>query len=156
MPVGWQPGLALRAPPGEPLEASWRPKRLFHDPVPPRALLFLVDLRVLLFALEFALKPVCAELHRVIHEGLKVLRTEERTERKGMDPSSVQGFILNDVPWEEAGRGQGKEKEHTGESPVHKISRADGSWHDGGRRVLPDDLEPTLPRPGGSWASHLL
>lgn len=96
--AGWQSGLALWAPPGEPPEATWRPKGLLHDLVPSRALLLLVDLRVLLFALELALKPVCTELHHMIQEDLKSWRTEERTERKGMDPSSVQGFILNDVP----------------------------------------------------------
>ena len=112
MLVRWQPGLALRAPPGEPLEAAWRPKCLFHNLVPDGALLLLVDLRVLLFALELAPKPVGTELHHVIHQGLQMRRTEEGTKRKGMDPSSVQGFVLNDVPWEEARRGQGKEKEH--------------------------------------------
>lgn len=75
--VGWQPGLALRAPPGQPLETTWRPECVFHDRVPDGTLLFLVDLRVLLFALELALKPVCTELHHVIHEGLKMPRTEE-------------------------------------------------------------------------------
>lgn len=34
-----------------------------------------------------------------------------------MDPGSVQGFILNDVPWEEAGRGQGKEEQHIHDKP---------------------------------------
>lgn len=81
------------------------------------ALLLLVDLRVLLFALELAPKPVCTELHHVIHQGLQMRGTEEGTGGKGMDPSSVQGFVLNDVPWEEAGRGQGKEKEQIHEEP---------------------------------------
>lgn len=67
--------------------------------MPGRALLFLVDLLVLLSALELALKPVSTELHHMIHEDIKLQGTEERTERKGMDPSSVQSFILNDVPY---------------------------------------------------------
>lgn len=96
--IGGQPGLALWAPPREPLEATRGPKGLSPDPVPPRALLLLVDVRVLLRALELALKPVRTELHHVIHEGLEALRAEERAPRKGMDPGSVQGFILNDVP----------------------------------------------------------
>ena len=70
-------GLALWAPPGKPLEATWRPKGLLHDLVPGRALIFLVDLRVLLSALELVVKPVCTELHHVIHEDLKLLRTEK-------------------------------------------------------------------------------
>lgn len=47
------------------------------------------DLCVLLFALEFALKPVRTELYHVIQEGLKMRRTEERAQRERVDPSSV-------------------------------------------------------------------
>lgn len=69
--------LALWAPPAEPLEATWRAKGLLSDLVPSRALLFLVDLCVILSALELTLKPSCTELHHVIHEDLKLLRSEE-------------------------------------------------------------------------------
>lgn len=96
--LGGQPGLALRAPPGEPLEPTWVPKELLQDLVPSRTLLLLVDLCVLRLALELSLKPAGTELHHVVHKGLPTRRTQERAQRKGMDPSSVQGFILNDVP----------------------------------------------------------
>lgn len=135
-----QPGLALRAPPCEPLEAARRPKRLSHDPVSPRALFFLVDLRVLLSALELALKPVRTELHHMIHEGLEVLMAEERAERKGMDPRSVQGFILNDVPCGgRQGGDKGRRKNTSVMSPIHNTDKTNGSWHDGGGRAPTDD-----------------
>lgn len=68
-PLGWELGLALWAPPCQPLEPTRGPKLILHDRMPSRALLLLVDLGVLLLALQFVLKPVCAELHHVVHKG---------------------------------------------------------------------------------------
>ena len=115
--ICWQPGLALGAPPREPLEAPRRPQGLFHHLVPGRALLLLVDLRVLPCALEFALQPVCTEGHHMVHQGLEAWKTQEGAWRKRVDPGSEQGLVLNDVPWKKVGRGRGKAKGN-----VHKKS----------------------------------
>lgn len=93
----WQPGLALGAPPREPLEAPRGPQGLSHHRVPGRALFLLVDLRVLPRALEFAQQPVRTEGRHVVHQGLEARKTQQGAWRKRVDPGSEQGLVLDDV-----------------------------------------------------------
>lgn len=66
--------------------------------MPGRALLLLVDLRVLPCALEFAQQPVGTEGRHVVHQGLEAWETQQGAWRKRVDPGSEQGLVLDDVP----------------------------------------------------------